>query len=131
VLIWGGNTWHGAVPRRTPGLRVVLLVFFSRWYLYKGEQDPAARVTPGMLARNPPPFRRLSGVDPVSLIPPTCDAPTGPCRAQPLRMNLAMLDAPAAPFIAIFTTVVKPPRRRDSLDGMERAMRDRRKRQES
>jgi hypothetical protein len=76
VLIWGGNTWHGALPRTTPGLRVGLLVFFSRWYLYKGEEDPAARVTPEMLARNPARFRRLSGVEPVSLIPPTPDAPT-------------------------------------------------------
>ena len=76
VLIWGGNVWHGAVPRTAPGLRVGLLVFFARWYLYKGEEDPATRVTPEMLARNPPRFRRLSGVEPVTLIPATPEAPT-------------------------------------------------------
>ena len=76
VLIWGGNAWHGAVPRTAPGLRVGLLVFFARWYLYKGEADPATRVTPDMLARNPPRFRRLMGVEPVALIPETPDAPT-------------------------------------------------------
>jgi ectoine hydroxylase-related dioxygenase (phytanoyl-CoA dioxygenase family) len=74
VIIWGSNVWHGAVPRTAPGLRVGLLVFFARWYLYKAEPDPATRVTPEMLARNPKRFRRLIGVDPVALIPEEEDA---------------------------------------------------------
>jgi ectoine hydroxylase-related dioxygenase (phytanoyl-CoA dioxygenase family) len=76
VIIWGSNVWHGAVPRLAAGLRVSLIVFFARWYLYKSETDIAARVTPDMLARNPARFRRLTGIDPVALIAEEEDAPT-------------------------------------------------------
>lgn len=62
VLIWGSNVWHGAMPRTAPGLRMSLLCFFSRWYLYKAEKDLAAKITPEMLQRNPPRFRRLLGL---------------------------------------------------------------------
>ena len=37
-------------------------------------------------------------------------------------MSLSNLEAPAAPFVAIFTMVVKPERRADFLDAMESAM---------
>lgn len=63
IVVWGANSWHGAVPRTAPGLRIGLLCFYSRWYMYKGEADPALRITPEMIARNPPRFRRLSGTD--------------------------------------------------------------------
>jgi len=62
VLIWGSNVWHGAMPRTAPGLRMSLLCFFSRWYIYKAEKDLASQVTPEMLERNPPRFRRLLGL---------------------------------------------------------------------
>jgi Phytanoyl-CoA dioxygenase (PhyH) len=76
ILVWGANTWHGAVPRSAPGLRVGLLCFYSRWYMYKGEADPSQRITPEMLARNGTRFRRLSGVDGLSLHPDGSDTPT-------------------------------------------------------
>jgi hypothetical protein len=76
IIVWGANVWHGAVPRTAPGLRVGLLCFYSRWYMYKGEADPTQRITPEMLARNGPWFRRLSGVDGLSLHPDGSDVAT-------------------------------------------------------
>lgn len=76
IIVWGANVWHGAVPRVAPGLRVGLLCFYSRWYMYKGEADPTQRITPDMLARNGPRFRRLSGIDGLSLHPDGSDTPT-------------------------------------------------------
>lgn len=76
IIVWGANVWHGAVPRMVPGLRVGLLCFYSRWYMYKGEADPTQRITPEMLARNGPRFRRLSGVDGLSLHPDGSDVST-------------------------------------------------------
>jgi Phytanoyl-CoA dioxygenase (PhyH) len=76
IIVWGANVWHGAVPRVAPGLRVGLLCFYSRWYMYKGEADPTQRITLEMLARNGSRFRRLSGVDGLSLHPDGSDTPT-------------------------------------------------------
>ncbi len=64
------------MPRTAPGIRVGLLCFYSRWYMYKGEADPAQRITPEMLARNGTRFRRLSGVDGLSLHPDGSDKAT-------------------------------------------------------
>jgi ectoine hydroxylase-related dioxygenase (phytanoyl-CoA dioxygenase family) len=33
LLVWHGNTWHGAAPRTAPGLRLFISNFFSRWYI--------------------------------------------------------------------------------------------------
>jgi hypothetical protein len=76
IIVWGANVWHGAVPRTAPGVRVGLLCFYSRWFMYKGEADPTQRITPEMLARNNTRFRRLSGVDGLSLHPEGPDKPT-------------------------------------------------------
>ena len=41
ILIWHGNTWHGAVPRKAPGLRLGIILFLwavappSRRFLFK------------------------------------------------------------------------------------------------
>jgi ectoine hydroxylase-related dioxygenase (phytanoyl-CoA dioxygenase family) len=62
VIVFHGNTWHGALRRTRPGVRISLLAYFHRWY-----HDPieglASRVTPAMLDRNPPRFGALLGVD--------------------------------------------------------------------
>jgi ectoine hydroxylase-related dioxygenase (phytanoyl-CoA dioxygenase family) len=54
VIVWHGNTWHGALPRTAPGLRISLVEFFGRW---NAPMDPVQRmmpVPPEMLNRNPP-----------------------------------------------------------------------------
>jgi ectoine hydroxylase-related dioxygenase (phytanoyl-CoA dioxygenase family) len=61
VLIWHGNTWHGAFPRTAPGLRVALIMYFIRWYL-RPQVGYADKVTPEALARNGERFARILGV---------------------------------------------------------------------
>lgn len=46
VAIWHGSTWHGSLPRTTPGLRVTLVQVFMRMHmrpvhLWEDEVDPA------------------------------------------------------------------------------------------
>ena len=62
LLIWHGNTWHGALPRTAPGLRVSLLCFFTRSYIKPPKESFTARVTQAMVDRNPPRFARLAGL---------------------------------------------------------------------
>jgi ectoine hydroxylase-related dioxygenase (phytanoyl-CoA dioxygenase family) len=62
LLLWHGNTWHGALPRTAPGLRVSLLCFFTRSYIKPPKESFTARVTQEMVDRNPPRFRRLAGL---------------------------------------------------------------------
>jgi hypothetical protein len=65
VLIWHGNSWHGAWPRTAPGVRVSLLTYFARYYMRDQRDDAvghySARVTDEMLARNPERFAVLTG----------------------------------------------------------------------
>lgn len=60
VVIWHGNTWHGALPRTAPGLRISLILFFIRWYM-KPQYGHAERVTQEMLDRNDARFATLMG----------------------------------------------------------------------
>jgi len=60
VVIWHGNTWHGALRRTKPGVRVSLLAYFTRWYITPIE-ELHSRVTQEMLERNPPRFAILTG----------------------------------------------------------------------
>jgi ectoine hydroxylase-related dioxygenase (phytanoyl-CoA dioxygenase family) len=64
VAIWSGHTWHAALPRTNPGLRMSLLSIFSRHYLRAAPEEyaPARRVTPEMLERNAERFATLMGV---------------------------------------------------------------------
>jgi hypothetical protein len=60
LIVMPGNTWHGAYPKKTEGLRVTLVQGYSRRYLapyVSLEMDPA------IIARNPPEFARLFGSD--------------------------------------------------------------------
>jgi hypothetical protein len=56
IIVWHGNTWHGALRRTAPGLRISLVEFFGRWY-FTGTN--ASSITEEMLQRNPPQFARL------------------------------------------------------------------------
>jgi hypothetical protein len=58
IVIWHGNTWHGAVPRTNPGGRLSLIFLFVRWYL-KPHLPFGQEVSAEMLARNPDRFATL------------------------------------------------------------------------
>jgi hypothetical protein len=60
ILIHHGNVWHGAVPRRTPGLRVSVVCTFARWYGYMHDQVHAS-LPPEAFERNPERFSVLTG----------------------------------------------------------------------
>jgi hypothetical protein len=60
IIIWHGNTWHGAAPRTNPGVRVSLVFLFCRWYLMP-QMMHRQLVSPEALARNPPRFTTLMG----------------------------------------------------------------------
>lgn len=62
LVVWHGNTWHGAFPRSVPGLRVNLISYFCRIYMQTQEwyRD---RVSAEAIARNGPRFRHLVGLD--------------------------------------------------------------------
>ncbi|MBW8812668.1 MAG: phytanoyl-CoA dioxygenase family protein [Caulobacterales bacterium] len=60
LIVWHGNTWHGALARKTPGLRVSLIGYYCRWYLLP--QVLYRQITPAeVLARNPARFSTLMG----------------------------------------------------------------------
>lgn len=61
VIIWHGNTWHGALPRRNPGLRVCIVEYMQRWYL-RPTEDLSTRISAEALARNTERFAVLTGV---------------------------------------------------------------------
>jgi hypothetical protein len=60
LIFWGGNVWHGAIPRTAAGLRVNLLLFFARPHL-RPEELYRYDVTPEMLGEMDPRFRTLLG----------------------------------------------------------------------
>ena len=59
---WLGNTWHGAFPKLTEGLRLNLTSYHCHPAL-KTQERYGAAVPPAMLARRSARFRRLMGVD--------------------------------------------------------------------
>ncbi|HVV36595.1 MAG TPA: phytanoyl-CoA dioxygenase family protein [Acidimicrobiales bacterium] len=60
LVVWHGNTWHGAYRRQTPGLRMAIAFLFARRYLLPREPY-REDTTPEMLDRNPPRFATLMG----------------------------------------------------------------------
>jgi len=58
LIVIPGNTWHGAYPKSTDGLRVTLVHGFSRRYL---QPYVSTDVDEAVIARNPPEFARLLG----------------------------------------------------------------------
>jgi ectoine hydroxylase-related dioxygenase (phytanoyl-CoA dioxygenase family) len=59
LIVFHGNTWHGALPRRRPGYRYTLISYFARLYLLR--QEPPGYVTDAMRERNTSRFRQLVG----------------------------------------------------------------------
>jgi len=56
VIVWHGNTWHGAFRRSRPGVRATLVEYFGRQHLAGAN---TSTVTQEMLDRNPPLFAEL------------------------------------------------------------------------
>jgi hypothetical protein len=56
VIIWHGNTWHGAFRRQNPGVRVSIVQYFGRWFLAGMN---TSTITAEMIDRNPPEFEQL------------------------------------------------------------------------
>ena len=62
VVVCAGNTWHGAYERKVPGLRLNTAVVYCRSFIQTQERIREG-VTDEMLARNPPRFADLMGVN--------------------------------------------------------------------
>lgn len=62
LIVWHGNTWHGAFEKKTDGLRLNVTSYFCHRTM-KNEENYQWRVTPEMLERNPPAFAKLVGAD--------------------------------------------------------------------
>ena len=55
LLVWHGNTWHGAFNRTAPGLRVSIPVYMARQYI-RTQEGLIGEVPQAMLDRNDPRF---------------------------------------------------------------------------
>jgi hypothetical protein len=84
LIVWHGNTWHGAFARTAPGLRINLIMFFCRPFMQRQEMY-CDRIGADVLKRNTARFSRLVGLDQVF--------PMG--REGPNRENFARLNAGA------------------------------------
>ena len=62
LVVWHGNTWHGAFEKKTDGLRLNVTSYHCHRRL-KTQEAYQWRVTQEMLDRNPPEFARLVGAD--------------------------------------------------------------------
>ena len=60
IVVWHGNTWHGAGEKRTPGLRITMPMFFCRSY-FTPQESYRDKVSAAALARNSPRFAELIG----------------------------------------------------------------------
>ena len=58
LVIWHGNTWHGAFNRTAPGLRVSIPVYMARPYV-RTQEGLIGEVPQAMLDRNDPRFAWL------------------------------------------------------------------------
>ena len=62
LAVWPGNTWHGAVPRSAPGLRVNLILYFCNKWL-RPQEAYRECLPQEVLDRNDEQFARLVGSD--------------------------------------------------------------------
>ncbi len=61
MIIWGDHTWHGSYPRKTNGLRLMMLATFCRPHMQS--QEPfRSTVTEEALERNPIRFGQLMDI---------------------------------------------------------------------
>ena len=61
LIAWHGNTWHGAYPKVTDGLRMNLTTYMCHKRIKT--QEHRRNITQEMLDRNTPEFARLVGAD--------------------------------------------------------------------
>jgi len=62
LIVWHGNTWHGAFKKKTDGLRLNVTSYHCHRRL-KTQERYQWHVTQEMIDRNPPEFARLVGAD--------------------------------------------------------------------
>ena len=60
LAVWPGNTWHGAVPRSVPGLRVNLILYFCNKWL-RPQEAYRECLSQEILDRNDERFARMVG----------------------------------------------------------------------
>lgn len=60
LIVWGGNTWHSALPRKAPGLRLNYLQYFCRWFMLPATMFRDL-VRDEQIDRNPDRFAQLMG----------------------------------------------------------------------
>ena len=58
MIVWHGNTWHGAFNRRVPGLRVSIPVLMARPFM-RTDEDLFNRIPDEVLQRNSQRFAYL------------------------------------------------------------------------
>lgn len=87
AVVFHGNTWHGAKPRRTPGLRLTISTLYSRMYMRPQERYDEI-LSPEVRARNPPRFSNLVGAD----------VPTGWRSLEDARRIVALRQANAGTY---------------------------------
>ena len=59
LLVWHGNTWHGAFNRTAPGLRVSVVVYMVRPFI-RTQEGLVGKIPQEMLDRNSPRFAILT-----------------------------------------------------------------------
>jgi ectoine hydroxylase-related dioxygenase (phytanoyl-CoA dioxygenase family) len=59
AIVWHGNTWHGSFPRKQPGLRINLAVYFCRQYL-EPQEDYRGYIPEGFIEANGGPGGRMA-----------------------------------------------------------------------
>ena len=62
VLVFHGNVWHGAFPRKNPGLRLSINAYYCGAH-YRTQECFRGRISEAMLARNGKRFQQLVGYD--------------------------------------------------------------------
>lgn len=62
LIAWHGATWHGSYPRENPGLRLNVIMVFTRVYM-KQIRDFRSTVPQEVLDRHPVEFARLIGAN--------------------------------------------------------------------
>ena len=81
LIVWHSNTWHAAQPRTKSGLRVSLVTFYSRPFMFV-QEDYRNKFSQAAIDRHGPRFARLIGKDmpfPMSV--------EGPDREKLSRLN--------------------------------------------
>lgn len=84
AIVFHGNTWHGAEPRRNSGLRLTLSTLYCRMYM-RPQEHYENILGSDVLDRNPVRFRELIGID----VPTGWQSPTDAQRIVGLRKKNA------------------------------------------